>query len=503
MGLEQLLKGSTDYSTIDTNDIDPVKYRPNYKIMNDDIADLTNKLMNVKAFNLLDNIVSINEIFKALQAADNKPNAFTNKLYNLDYVNPRFYTGKKKKEIIKINQNLKQKLTTLFNNIKLPETDRNLLYFTINHRLIHYKILKHVIDNKNSLETYKTNIDAITQIFKSNLGDNYPLYKSYRALTSALQISILRRLKSLNITTEKDQQRISPFDELLKVQLKLQKNYEEDNTNHYIKNLQLLYFSSYVLTPPVRGEIRLLKFGFDKAAALRDKDNDYIYLDMSNDDQIGEFILNKNKKSNDSISYEIGFISNNAKNLFGLELTRLYKKSYNQFNRAYCFENLKTNKPYSPDTAKNWLLNLIDGKQTGINSIRSSVASYFHNNNYNHNVKENLATKMRHSSSVASSNYTRVNQSSKSDEKSKTINVNIIGSTKQEGNDKTRMKEYYKNNKDKILKQQSDFYKDNREAVRAKKNVAYLNRNQSEPRKENIEKYKLVKNEMGVWTTLL
>jgi hypothetical protein len=86
---------------------------------------------------------------------------------------------------------------------------------------------------------------------------------------------------------------------------------------------------------------------------------------------------------------------------------------------------------------------LIDGKQTGINSIRSSVASYFHNNNYNHNVKENLATKMRHSSSVASSNYTRVNQSSKSDEKSKTINVNIIGSTKQEGNDKTRMKEYY------------------------------------------------------------
>jgi hypothetical protein len=91
---------------------------------------------------------------------------------------------------------------------------------------------------------------------------------------------------------------------------------------------------------------------------------------------------------------------------------------------------LKTNKPYSSDTAKNWLLNLIDGKQTGINSIRSSVASYFHNRQYNHNVKENLATKMRHSSSVASSNYTRVNQSSKSDEKPKTINVNIIGSNK-------------------------------------------------------------------------
>jgi hypothetical protein len=501
MELQQLLKSSINYSTIDTNDIDPVKYRPNYKLMNDDIAKLMDKLMTVKGFNLLDNIVSIDEVFKALQAADNKPNAFTNKLYNLDYVNPRFYSGKKK-DIIKINQNLKQKLTTLFNNIKLPETDRNLLYFTINHRLIHYKILKHVIDNKNSLETYKTNIDAITQIFKSNLGDNYPLYKSYRALTSALHISILRRLKSQNFTTEKDQQRISPFDELLKVQLKLQKAYEEDNTNHYIKNLQLLYFSSYVLTPPVRGEIRLLKFGFDKPAALRDKDNDYIYLDMSNDDQIGEFILNKNKKSNDSISYEIGFISNNAKNLFGLELTRLYKKSYNQFKRIYCFENLKTNKPYSPDTAKNWLLNLIDGKKTGINSIRSSVASYFHNNNYSHSVKETVAKKMRHSVNIASSNYTRIDETKKSDEKPKTINVNVIGSKKEEGNDKSRMKEYYKNNKDKILKQQSDFYKDNREAVRAKKNVAYLNRNQSEPRKENIEKYKLEKRD-GVWITLL
>jgi hypothetical protein len=248
-----------------------------------------------------------------------------------------------------------------------------------------------------------------------------------------------------------------------------------------------------------------LKFGFDKPAALRDKDNDYIYLDMSNDDQIGEFILNKNKKSNDSISYEIGFISNNAKNLFGLELTRLYKKSYNQFKRIYCFENLKTNKPYSPDTAKNWLLNLIDGKKTGINSIRSSVASYFHNNNYNHNVKENLAKKMRHSVNIASSNYTRIDESKKqtnADEKPKTINVNVIGSTKQEGNDKSRMKKYYVNNKDKILKQQSDFYKNNQQSVRARKNVAYLNKNQSEPRKENIEKYKLEKRD-GVWITLL
>jgi hypothetical protein len=62
MELQQLLKSSTNYSTIDTNDIDPVKYRPNYKVMNDDIAKLMDKLMTVKAFNLLDNIVSIDEI---------------------------------------------------------------------------------------------------------------------------------------------------------------------------------------------------------------------------------------------------------------------------------------------------------------------------------------------------------------------------------------------------------------------------------------------------------
>jgi hypothetical protein len=144
-------------------------------------------------------------------------------------------------------------------------------------------------------------------------------------------------------------------------------------------------------------------------------------------------------------------------------------------------------------------------KQTGINSIRSSVASYFHNNNYNHNVKENLAKKMRHSVNIASSNYTRIDETKKqtnADEKPKTINVNVIGSTKQEGNDKSRMKKYYVNNKDKILKQQSDFYKNNQQSVRARKNVAYLNKNQSEPRKENIEKYKLEKRD-GVWITLL
>jgi hypothetical protein len=501
MDLKELLKATTNYSTIDQKDIDPVSYRPAFKVFNDDIAKLMDKLMSVKAFNLLDNTVSLEEIFSILEKADEKPNAFTNKLYNLDYISPVAYRGKKK-EIIEIGSNLKQKLTTLWNNIKVAPEDRNILYFTINHRLIHYKILKNIIDNKKSPETYKTDLNTITQIFKTNLGDNYPLYKSYRALTSALHISVLRRLKSNNITTKKDSEHISPFDELLKIQLKLQKNYEDDSSNHYIKNLQLLYFSSYVLTPPVRGEIRLLKFSFDKAAALKDTDNDYIYLDMDNNDQIAEFILNKNKKSNDSTSYEIGYISNNGKNLFGLELTRLYKKSYNQFNRTYCFENMKTNKPYSPDTAKNWLLNLIEGKKTGINSIRSSVASYFHNNGYNHNVKETVSKKMRHSVNIASSNYTRIDESKKSDEKPKTINVNVIGSTKQEGNDKTRMKKYYENNKEKILKQQSESYKNNQTKIRAKKNVSYLNRNSSDPRQENIDKYELYK-ENGIWKTKL
>jgi hypothetical protein len=506
MDLKELLKATTNYSTIKTDDIDPVKYRPAFKVFNDDIAKLMDKLMSMKKFNLLDNTVSLDEIFSILKTVDEKDNGFTNKLYNLDYISPMAYRGKKKKEIIEIGANLKQKLTTLWNNIKVAQEDRNILYFTINHRLIHYKILKHVIDNKKSLETYKTDLNTITQVFKTNLGVDYPLYKSYRALTSALHISVLRRLKSNNITTKKDAEHISPFDELLKIQLKLQKNYEDDSSNHYIKNLQLLYFSSYVLTPPVRGEIRLLKFSFDKAAALKDTDNDYIYLDMNNNDQIAEFILNKHKKSNDSTSYEIGYISNNGKNLFGLELTRLYKKSYNQFNRTYCFENMKTNKPYSADTAKNWLLNLIDGKKTGINSIRSSVASYFHaNNSYSHAVKETVAKKMRHSVNIASSNYNRIDETKKqtnADEKPKTINVNVIGSTKQEGNDKSRMKKYYVNNKDKILKQQSDFYKNNQQSVRARKNVAYLNKNQSEPRKENIEKYKLEKRD-GVWITLL
>jgi len=500
MNLEELLKASTDYSTIDSNDIDPVKYRPNYKIMSDDIAKLTDKLMSSKVFNLLDNIVSIDEIFNTLKQADKKDNVFTNKLYNLDYINPRFYTGRKK-DIIEIGPNLKQKLTTMFNNINLPENDRNLLYFTINHRLIHYKILKHIIDNKNSLETYKTHLNTITQVFRTNLGAAYPLYKSYRALTSALHISVLRRLKSLNISTKKDEEKISPFDDLIRVQLKLQKNYEEGK-KIYSKNLQLLYFSSYVLTPPVRGEIRLLKFSFDKEEALKDNDNDYIYLDMDNEDQIAEFILNKNKKLSDSTSYEVGYIGNNGKNLFGLELTKLYKKSYNQFKRTYCFENMRTDKPYSADTAKKWL-DVIDGKKIGINSIRSSVASYFHNNNYNHNVKENVAKKMRHSTNIASSNYNRIDTTPPKDNEKqpKTININVIGN-KPESTDKSRMKKYYENNKDKILKQQSEFYKNNLEKVRAKKNVAYLNRNESEPRQENIVKYKLEKRD-GVWITLL
>jgi hypothetical protein len=60
-----------------------VKYRPAFKVFNDDIAKLMDKLMSMKKFNLLDNTVSLDEIFSILKTVDEKDNGFTNKLYNL------------------------------------------------------------------------------------------------------------------------------------------------------------------------------------------------------------------------------------------------------------------------------------------------------------------------------------------------------------------------------------------------------------------------------------
>jgi hypothetical protein len=47
--------------------VDPVSYRPAFKVFSDDISKLLNKLMTVKAFNLLDNTVSLEEIFSILE----------------------------------------------------------------------------------------------------------------------------------------------------------------------------------------------------------------------------------------------------------------------------------------------------------------------------------------------------------------------------------------------------------------------------------------------------
>jgi hypothetical protein len=76
MDLKNLLKTTTNYSKIDQKDVDPVSYRPAFKVFSDDISKLLNKLMTVKAFNLLDNTVSLEEIFSILKKVDEKDNGF-------------------------------------------------------------------------------------------------------------------------------------------------------------------------------------------------------------------------------------------------------------------------------------------------------------------------------------------------------------------------------------------------------------------------------------------
>ena len=184
-----------------------------------------------------------------------------------------------------------------------------------------------------------------------------------------------------------------PFEIVLQVQQKLEKEFEANQS--YKTNQDLLLLSLYSLIPVMRDELKLLEF-----TTTKNDDGDYIYF-KGNDIILD---LNNPKKKHEGVHFNI---TNDAPHLADIIYT-----SYKLFPRQFVFTNYdNTEEKAKVQNLSRRLVKMFDftGKNVGVHSLRSSYATYQDRNRMTVKEKDALAKKMRTSCKYLDLNNIKIN----------------------------------------------------------------------------------------------
>ena len=378
------------------------------------------------------------------------------------------------------------------------------------HRRLTAEILDYYGDSLTKrVATLKGRFNAITRIFRIAFETkNYDLYEKYSAMVIFLG-NFIDDDENENELSEIELKKFITFDIVLDKQKQLQDQFEAiDNkltTRAYDLNQDLLLISLYSLIPPLRNEIKTLKF-----TKSSQKKEDWIYF--RGDDVILD--LNEEKKRHDSIYFNL---TDDAP-----ELAKIIKESYELYPRPFVFTHLKK----YPDVSKQATQQSLDdritkifaftGKMVSVNTFRSSYYSYVNREAIKNGKqltmkqKEKIAYKMRTSVKYLESSYLKIFPLVQEDlqnyqdiprqptEQPAPI-AEVIPAYKRQ---LERNKRYYDNNKAKVLQQQKQ-YKDAKPLIEKSRirllhflnnDANYYNR----MKKTTFEKYQF-KKENGRW----
>ena len=273
-----------------------------------------------------------------------------------------------------------------------------------------------------------------------------------------------------NELSEIELKKFVTFDVILNKQKQLQNQFENiENKNTakaYDLNQDLLLVSLYSLIPPLRNEIKTLKF-----TKTSQRKEDWVYF---RDNEV-LLDLNEEKKRHDSIWFNL---SDDAP-----ELARILKESYELYPREALFTHLKkypdVSKQATPQSLDDRITKIFayTGKMVSVNTFRSSYVSFVNREAIKNGKqltmkqKEKLAYRMRTSVKYLDSAYLKIFPMEREEIKFKQDNP--IEQTEETIDDNEqipaysrqliRNKRYYDNNKEKVLKKQKE-YKDSRPA---------------------------------------
>ena len=373
---------------------------------------------------------------------------------------------------------------------KYKETD-DLSFIIDFHRLLTIELFEYYSKKPNtSLRTLEGRFVAICRIFYIAYDTKqYELYNKYSDIL--LDLNAEHKMdetdQKLNPIEEKS---FVPFEIVMETQQKLENEFTSNKS--YKSNQDLLLISLYSLIPVMRDELKLLEF-----TNTKQNEGDFIYFNGTN------IILNLNntKKKHDGMDINL---SKDAPHL-----ADIIETSYKSFPRQYVFTNYDDiNKKAEVQNLSRRIIKIFNftGKNVGVNSLRSSYATYQDKDRMTVKQKEVLAKKMRTSRKYLDLNYIKIlpNTQTQTPTTMATIETTEPKPVEMNAYQKQllRSSNYYDKNKEKVLNKQKEYRStiSNEQKARAKI-IYYLNNDENYKNKikpQTVDKYKItVQN--GVW----
>ena len=358
--------------------------------------------------------------------------------------------------------------------MKYKDTD-DLSFIINNHRLLTIELFEYYSKKPDtSLRTLEGRFVAICRIIRIAYDTKqYLLYEKYSDILLDLNAE-----HTMNETDQKlnkrEEKSFVPFEIVLEVQQKLEKEFEANPS--YKTNQDLLLLSLYSLIPVMRDELKLLEF-----TTTKNNDGDYIYF-KGNDIILD---LNNPKKKHEGIQFNI---TNDAPHL-----AEIIQTSYKLFPRQFVFTNYDSEEKAKVQNLSRRLIKMFDftGKNVGVNSLRSSYATYQDKNRMTVKEKDALAKKMRTSRQYLDLNYIKILPDTKKETGLNAYQKQLM-----------RSRDYYENNKDKVLNKQKEYKNSIPKEEKARAKIIYfLNNDENYKNKvkpQTVEKYN-IKCINGIW----
>jgi hypothetical protein len=348
---------------------------------------------------------------------------------------------------------------TWLNNFFIDQQDiDNLNYFVLNQNEVLLTLMTRRNERANSLETLRKDINLLLHFCKIAETD-VEMINKLKVLNMSL--SLIHNLKEgNNLLDDNEQTKYINYEELLKLQKKLYRDWEEAYEQQIITknkdpkirylNIKALLLSFYSLFPPLRLEALGLKIVNTEAEALK-YDNAILVKNTANI----WIYLNTIKKQHKAIKFNLNddiirsFSGENVDNLINMII-----ESNNLYPRQFLFINTD-GKLYSEKGLQKMLYDLLPDKNIGVNALRSIYASYYMPK-INTNQAKRLAFLMRSSVSVLTGSYVKKSNNSQpvitaQPEPRTEVEAEIKNTPSKLRDRKAYLKTYYEQNKEKII----------------------------------------------------
>ena len=342
------------------------------------------------------------------------------------------------------------------------------------------------------------------KLLKIAVGERVEIVNKYKIIQMALS-KMHEQKEQQNELNEDEEQSFVPFKTLVELRNKIYQDWDEkyENTplNKYknpqlrIENIKALLLTFYICFPSSRNEglnleiVDSEKEAKTKEAAIyiKDKNNIWIYY-------------NTIKKNHKPIEFNLNdaVIKSYSKKYVELLIDTIIE-SVNDYPRKYLFINTK-NEPYAEKSLQRMLYDLMKDKNIGVNSLRSSYASYWLPR-CNANQVQRMAYLMRTSAAMLYKNYLKkTNEEPEEEEPPKTapqtttpntiIKLTPEEITKYKQDRRDYYKQYYETKKNVLLERAKENDK-NKYWMRIVREIRQGKKDIDDMKPETIEKYKI------------